>query len=303
MSIATAITNLQGRVESAYDKIEEMGGTLPQVLNTANLPDAIDSIPSSGGTTKKWGMTLDEILYANDGVLHTFGAVSGDVNFNGISSIAEYGLYGTFRNSSIKSVSFPDLTTTSNYGMTSAFYDCANLLSVSFPGLTNIGYFVMSETFTGCTALTNISFPELSTITGNSGMFGAFNGCVSLTTASFPKLKEVSGNRTFGQAFVSTQVTTLSFPELSTMYNTGTLNSIACFYNNTTLTALYFPKLIGMSTTNTKTAVNATHLFDGCTNLAEIHFGAENQSIIEGSSGYATKWGAPNANCQIYFDL
>lgn len=41
--------------------------------------------------------------------------------------------------------------------------------------------------------------------------------------------------------------------------------------------------------------------FYSCSALTEIHFGAENQSAIESSTGYSTKWGRSSAT--IYFDL
>lgn len=49
MSIATAITDLQGRIEDAYDSIEDMGGTIPATKNSYNLTTAIESIPQGGG--------------------------------------------------------------------------------------------------------------------------------------------------------------------------------------------------------------------------------------------------------------
>ena len=55
MSIATAITDLQGRIEDAYDALEDKGATMPSVRNTANMPDAIESIPTGAArdsTTK-----------------------------------------------------------------------------------------------------------------------------------------------------------------------------------------------------------------------------------------------------------
>jgi hypothetical protein len=50
MSIATAITAAQGRVANAYTAVSNKGGTLPQVQNLTNLPTAISSIPSGGGS-------------------------------------------------------------------------------------------------------------------------------------------------------------------------------------------------------------------------------------------------------------
>lgn len=49
MSITTAIQNAQLKVVNAYSAVNEKGGTLPEVQNLNNLPDAIISIPAGGG--------------------------------------------------------------------------------------------------------------------------------------------------------------------------------------------------------------------------------------------------------------
>jgi hypothetical protein len=50
MSIATAIEAAQGKVANAYTAVNNKGGTLPATQNLSNLPTAIASIPSSGGS-------------------------------------------------------------------------------------------------------------------------------------------------------------------------------------------------------------------------------------------------------------
>lgn len=50
MSIASALENAQAKVENAYTAVEEKGGTLPETQNLSNLPEAIESIPSGGGS-------------------------------------------------------------------------------------------------------------------------------------------------------------------------------------------------------------------------------------------------------------
>ena len=47
MSVASEITALEGYLTNAYNKIDSMGGTLPQNKNMQNLTNAIDSIPTS----------------------------------------------------------------------------------------------------------------------------------------------------------------------------------------------------------------------------------------------------------------
>lgn len=61
MSVATAITALEGRVQDAYTALAAKGATIPATKNTTNLPAAIASIPSGGGaqgyTLTVWGDT------------------------------------------------------------------------------------------------------------------------------------------------------------------------------------------------------------------------------------------------------
>lgn len=256
MSIATAITNLQGRVESAYDKIEEKGGALPQVLNTANLPDAIDSIPQEEIDKRKFGTTIDEVFHVqyvdNKHTLGLFGGCT-DLNFTGITNVWSYALAYTFRG-------------------------CTNLKSVSFPDLLQVGEqsgykMCFYSAFYGCTSLSSVSFPSLTSVGGNQGFQEAFNGCGALTTVTFPSLQSMSGRNTvnvFTDAFKNcTGLTSISFPALAAINGIATMQDA----------------------------------FSGCTNLVEIHFGQAHQAAIEAHEGYSTKWGAPNANCQIYFDL
>lgn len=53
MSIATAITALQGRVEDAYTALQAKGATIPATKNTYNLPTTIGTI-TSGGSEAEW---------------------------------------------------------------------------------------------------------------------------------------------------------------------------------------------------------------------------------------------------------
>lgn len=48
-TIKTAILALKGRIADAYTAISAKGGTVPAEQTAANLPDAIESIPSGGG--------------------------------------------------------------------------------------------------------------------------------------------------------------------------------------------------------------------------------------------------------------
>lgn len=325
MSIATAITNLQGKIANAYTAIQEKGGTLPQVQNAANLSATIADIPS-GGAGSKWGMTPDEVLYSINETLRPFGNVSGDVNFSGISAIADYRLYGAFENSNIKSLSFPNLITIGNpHTIEYICKNCKELTSVSFPGLSsgNLAY-----SFTECTKLSSVSFPNLKE---SGGMSDAFRYCSSLSSISFPNLTNISGTcqylcyncsqltsvyfpklssletkspttnaaTYFSQAFDGTKVSSLSFPELTGIVANSSTSSAGCFSTGV-VSAYYFPKLTVLKKTSWTSTNNAQYVFSN--SCKELHFGAENQAVIEASDYFSTRWGA-GAECQVFFDL
>ena len=327
MSIATAITNLQGKIANAYTAIENKGGTLPATQNAENLSATIDAIP--GGA--KFGITIDDVLTTEttggETTLTLFADVT-EINMPGVTKL--FGVWenmftsrkkltsvsfpnlkdtpsfrNTFNNcSNLSSISFPELSSASNSWY--AAFRNTNLASVSFPSLKNITN-TFENAFNVCTNLTTASFPELTSVV-TTGVFTAFAscfaGCSKLTSVSFPKLAEVNGLAAFRAFVQNTLVTSLSFPSLSSIVsNVSTGNTSVTFHGNTNVTRIDFPALTSIKTASTATSNNLLYLFTNCTNLVEIHFGAANQTVIEASAGFATKWGAPNANCQIYFDL
>lgn len=332
MSIATAITNLQGKIANAYTAIENKGGTLPTTQNAENLSATIDGIPAGS----KFGTTIDEVFHTtttgDETTLKVFGGVT-NLTFDGVTNVSGSGLYYKFNKSGITGVSFPALKTLSGIstaeqafaGCTSlssvsfpelttingqaifkyAFQGCTSLSSVSFPKLSAIGnnFTNFQYAFQGCTSLSSVSFPELEIIVGDDTFTDAFKSCSNMTGLSFPKLKSISGKKVFGTTWneMTLASTTVSFPELSAIRNSGTAATYSTFNFNKNITRFDFPKLTVIAKGSSDT-VDALYLFGNCTNLVEIHFGAENQSIIEAASGYASKWGAPSG-CQIYFDL
>lgn len=49
MSIASEITRIENNISSAYTALDRKGATLPQIQNSANLANTIESIPTGGG--------------------------------------------------------------------------------------------------------------------------------------------------------------------------------------------------------------------------------------------------------------
>lgn len=301
MSIATAITNLQGKIANAYTAIENKGGTLPATQNAENLSATIDAIP--GGA--KWGITTDNMFPTQDGTLLT-SSLPESIVFTGVTNISKNGLfYRFYHDATMKSVEFPDLTSvSSSYALAHAFDFCESLSSFSFPALSSIsGSRSFNYTFANCKKLSSVTFPELTIIMGDNVAENGFNLCNNLSTVSFPKLTTLSGKNIFTGTFGSTNVSLLTFPALTTIISNVARGVDAIITNNATVvTRIDFPVLTTIKKTESSTENDLEYLFNNMSKLAELHFGAGNQAIIEASAGYATKWNAPST-CQIYFDL
>ena len=269
-----------------------------------------------GGSSTKYGASIDSWL----GELNASGqlaAVTGnnvDLVVTDIKSLASYSLYYKFiRCNALKSVEFSELTTASGtYALSYTFSTCTNLVTASFPLLTTVGStYVFSYTFTGCTKLETLDLSALTSVSSTSAMQYMCNGCTALTSVDFSNLKTIgpasgtSANyRHFYYSFSGcTALEELRFPALEWIHCNGTATSHGTFANNTALKKLYFPKLTVIDkASNYSSATGAKNIFYTCTGLTEIHFAAANQTAIESSPGYATKWGAPSG-CSILFDL
>lgn len=271
----------------------------------------------TGGSATKYGISIDNLLgeVNASGQLQFPTGGNVDLVIGQIKSIVANGLYWKFsRCNSLKSVTFTDLEqcdTTSC--MDRSFYSCANLKTASFPKLVSAnGSSAFSYAFNGCTKLVSAEFPLLDIITGTSAFQYAFGGCTVLESVSFPSLCVIGNanagtsttNRQFYYAFQNcNKLTEVRFPALEEIYCNGTNNSYGTFYYNAKLTKMYFPSLHTITKTAKYSNASASNnIFSNCTALTEIHFGAENQSAIESTTGYSTKWGAPSS-CTIYFDL
>lgn len=64
MSIATAITNAQGKVANAYTAISGKGGTLPATQDLSNMPTAINSITELKGQTRSVTLTSTTMYFS-----------------------------------------------------------------------------------------------------------------------------------------------------------------------------------------------------------------------------------------------
>ena len=326
----------------AYNKIVLRGQTLIDLTSDTVAPDTlavgatahdktgapiVGTMPSGGGGADpgRFGANYDFWVgtVGTSGTL-TFIPTSDavDVVFSGVKDldtrILQYQFY--LKNvGRVKSVSFPDLEKVT--GAYALYYFCAwndGVKSISFPKLTHVsGASTFQYAFYLARGLTEVSFPSLLTVTGGDAFRSAFGNISMLTALHFPALTQIgsdthtswaNGGSQFHSVIESSiKCTTLSFPELTTIYCTGNSASDGTFAVNDTLQRIDFPKLsvIDKSPAYTGSVSLVAHknIFYGCSKLTEIHFGAANQAAIEATEGYPTLWGRGAGNATVYFDL
>lgn len=308
MSIATAIQNAQWKVANAYTAVSTKGGTLPATQNLSNLPTAINSIP----TQEDIGVprVVDNGVYKMPTQDFTFTLPDG------ATDLGNFALNNAFRSCpALKSIDFNDLTTVSgNNALQYAFLGCSGLTSIDLSGLTTIsGNDAFSNAFYSCTNLTSADLSGLTTATSQNAVNRIFYACTKLESVSFSNLvvignQNATGNNyaQFAGAFYNTKITTLTFPKLEKIYCTGGATAtFGTFNGNNKIEKMYFPKLDTITYGNgaTSTYQNACkYIFSDCNLLTELHFASANQSAIQATTGYSTKWWAPST-CTIYFDL
>lgn len=168
-------------------------------------------------------------------------------------------------------------------------------------GIKDFGYRTMFYKFYYNDSLTSVSFPDLETISQGYTCSHAFEYCSKLTNTGLQNLKTISGSNACVDMY--------SYCSLLTSTGLDNLESItgvaACqkmFYSCDGLVRVDFPKLTVVSSTDAMGKNTSTGMFRNCTNLAEMHFRADAQTLIESLAGYATRFGAPST-CTIYFDL
>lgn len=233
--------------------------------------------------------------------------------------LRDYALYySLYRDSGVTSADFSSLKNiTGRSALSYAFSSCENFTSVDFSSLETIhGREALDHAFYECELITSVDFPNLKSVTSRAAFSSAFQNC-SLTSVSLPSLEvigldidEVNCSH-FSKAFYNNQsdapMMSLSFPELTTIYCTGTSSSSnGTFYDiGRTIDKIYLPKLTTITYgTGARTSYQEAYkkIFAG-TSLTEIHFGAVNQAIIEANPGYSTLWGRGAGNATVYFDL
>lgn len=221
--------------------------------------------------------------------------MTGQVNFDSLTSIGSYGLNATFRNrTGLTSCSFPELTTISgSNAMVNCFYNCTGLTSLSFPKLQSINSYAMQYCFKNCSGITSVSFPLLSSISDyamqeafyNTGItsvdmsaleylngswciFDCFKNSPYLASVDLSSLISINGNRPCcGVFYGCSSLTSFDLSDLTSIV--GEAAAYSMFENCTSLTTISFPSL---TTINGYNALG--DMFRGCSGLTTINFPA-----------------------------
>lgn len=204
MSIETQLIASKNYIDTCYNTVGTLGGTVPQNKSLENLSTAINTIDSQaipqGFCIPRYSITT----YAGGTTTATSPTRTYSSNiFENIVEVKDYALCGAFADKNFfTSVIFTSLETVGEKrSFSQTFKNNTILVNASFPSLRILyGYFnqpCFEETFSGCSALTSISFPVLETLAVGSHIYGGyvftstFKDCTSLTSISFPSLTSV----------------------------------------------------------------------------------------------------------------
>ena len=175
MSIVSEINRINTNIANAYSKCNEKGATMPQVQNSSNLANTIDSISSGGGSSHDWSA----IGYSSEPQEIGDGYNYAIYLKNNYSS-------GTFMDD-MNLVYLPDITVnaTDYY-----FKNCYNLTSISPSANIKLGSSGV-QLFYYCYSLRDIPLLDTST---TKKLQNAFSNCISLTDKSLDNILKMCIN-------------------------------------------------------------------------------------------------------------
>lgn len=196
--------------------------------------------------------------------------------------------------------------------------------ALNFVGVKEIGSAGLKEVLYNRIMGGGVFFPDLIRIAGGSSLINAFESTYC-TDISMPNLLEISGSNACRRAFVGSTAQRSGLDKLKTISGSAACHSMyltcrsltepglnnlesitgdqACFqmFSYCNLSRVDFPKLTAVSPVNAMGTSSSNGMFASNSNLTEIHFRADAQAVIEGLTGYSSKFGATSST--IYFDL
>ena len=163
--------------------------------------------------------------------------------------------------------------------------------SYSLPsGVTTIDDYALYYAFYQASGLSNVNLSGLTTV-NLCGLNMAFRE-TGLTNISFPNLTTIEESGCSNVCNRCTSLTSVSFPELTTVKLRGLENA---FYNCTGLTSVTFDKLSNISADYVLSGC-----FTGCTSLTDVYLPALTTNSFGSSTNQFTFWLASVTNPKVH---
>ena len=305
--LTTAGKALAGVQPTLVTKSITENGTYNASSDNADGYSSVTVNVSGGGSSTKYGVTIDDIIgdTNSSGVLQYPEYRTINMVFDGVTDIAGYGLMYAldYRNNIRANISFPDLTQISGTAGLFCSFMNANVTSVSFPELVTINaQQACYNTFNNCPHLSNISLPKLTTINGVQACCQMFGALPELTSISLPALTTISGNNACYQMFyICLSLISVSLPLLATI--NGDTVCQYMFYNCTVLETISFPELTSITGSSC-----FSYMFSQCSKLASISFPkltttsfGNNVNQFSNMFNYNTGTQSTSGTCTLHF--
>ena len=297
-TIAENLTKLSTSIENAYNAIDDMSGDLPSDKRAANLATAIRSIPTGGGESEKYGVSLSAYLGEVTSGTYNRPTANATFRFSGLSNVAAYALsYHLARHSSDTTkkrdivVNFPDLTSTNSYSLYYFGYQNRDIIETNFSALTSTGSYGLQYAFYYNSNISAIDFSNLRT-TGTYGLHYAYYYCSKISSADYPNLSSIPsyglqythgyntsltsfnlsalktvGSGALAQTFAGcSKLSSAEYPSLSAI--TGSYGLSGTHYNNTSLTSFNLSALTMISAAS----YGLYSTFQSCSKLSAADF-------------------------------
>ena len=309
-TIAEQLTSLANTKTAIKDAIVAKGVAVADDTPFSGYAAKIGEIQAGGGgepvAKTKYGISIDDLIgeYSETNGLYPPKDVEFVADFSGVKKLFSSALYYKFAAKQatwacgVTKILMPDVEEISGSACEGMAKNAYYLTEVYIPKVTIAKSNSFSSAFYGTSNLKTVDISGLTEISGSQACQSMFEAS-GITELNLDNLTTISGGNACQYMFAQSDIVQMNFKSLTTISG-----SQACRYMFNICKALIrvdFPALT--SVVNGAFGSNSTFngIFASCTELAEIHFRADAQAMIEALQGYSVKWGATSST--IYFDL
>jgi hypothetical protein len=315
-------------VDVKAEPVPKYGATVDTFLGDVDANGVLQS------PTGQYDLVFDGIKeISSQGLANAFTGKKNikTASFPDLETLGASALSGAFKDSSIESISIPKLKkidtssalyllaqnsrlksldlssleeVTTSYGLSSllntSMYYTAYLEEIDIHNLKIINAQSAAGSALSPAKIPILDLRNLNSILQSNAASGFSQGNNVLTFCDLRKLEIIDGysaaNGFLQECRALERVNVDSLKKIKQTSATANM-----FSYNTKLSKISFPSLIEVDVGSFCVNATVSLMFNSCTALTEIHFRADAQSVIEGLTGYSSKFGATNAT--IFFDL